>query len=29
MVKMDVHATLNANGTLTASIDNFRTDNCK
>ncbi|HEY9000986.1 MAG TPA: hypothetical protein VIM89_06515 [Mucilaginibacter sp.] len=29
MVKMDVHETLNANGTLTASIDNFRTDNCK
>ncbi|HTK20820.1 MAG TPA: hypothetical protein VL442_14945 [Mucilaginibacter sp.] len=29
MVKMDVHLTLNANGTMTASIDNFRTDNCK
>jgi len=29
MVKMDVHETINANGTLTASIDNFRTDNCK
>jgi hypothetical protein len=29
MVKMDVHETLNANGVLTASIDNFRTDDCK
>ena len=29
LVKLDVHETLNANGVLTASIDNFRTDNCK
>jgi len=29
MVKMDVHLTLNANGMMTASIDNFRTDDCK
>ena len=29
MVKMDVHQTRNANGVFTASIDNFRTDNCK
>jgi len=29
MVKMDVHLNLNANGTMTASIDNFRTDDCK
>lgn len=29
MVKIDVHETINAQGVLTASIDNFRTDNCK
>ena len=29
MVKMDVHITLNANGVLTANIDNLRTDGCK
>jgi hypothetical protein len=29
LVKIDVHLTLNSNGMLTASIDNFRTDDCK
>jgi hypothetical protein len=29
MVKMDVHLTINAQGVVTASIDNFRTDDCK
>jgi len=29
MVKIDTHITLNANGMLTASVDNFRTDDCK
>lgn len=29
MVKIDVHVTVNSNGTMTAFIDNFRTDDCK
>jgi len=29
MVKIDVHETINDQGVMTASIDNFRTDDCK
>ena len=29
LAKIDVHETLNAQGVLTANIDNFRTENCK
>lgn len=29
LAKIDVHETINAQGVMTASIDNFRTDDCK